>query len=175
MAFETMNFCRSTEVAVNIFHMFKNNTVNLVSADLSGDSWVQYEDVNYPLEEGEVKPYDNRSLKFISELLHGECSKFRIHDIETRGRRESRRLQFFVRTRNYGKVIFSVTVYSQYLDGDEVSGWTRWQMEGVTVQAFGKKKYQFRLSPLNSFPNVENYLSAQMKENIGHTVCFENF
>lgn len=180
MSFQKMNFCRSTEVAFNIFHMFRNNTVNLVRPDPFEDKWVQYEDASYPLEEGELKPYDNDSLEFISELLRGECSEVRVHDMETSGPhyapQESRYVQFIVKTREFGKVIFAVTVGDEFIDGDEVSGWTPWQMDQVTVQTFGKTKYQFRLAPLRvRVRDTENHLSAQMKENIGHPVSFGKF
>lgn len=184
MSYQKIKVCRSTQVAFNILGMLKSNTMNKVRSFVDDDlPWCQYEEENgyIPVDQDEPKPFDNDKLEFISSLLsrHQE-QEIRIHDVEESGhwyeRHEDRRVQFFFNGPRHRKVIVTVNVARIYLDGDEVSGFTAWQMKEVTIQTFDDVSHQFRLRPLHMrMRDTQWILSPEMKENVGHPVFFMKF
>lgn len=186
-----MNLCRSVEVAFNVFHMFKGNTINMVrlpDAEGFNYDWKQFVGKkSHRLEEDQPEPYNNDHLELVSSLLEGECSEVRVHEVETFGGehepQERRLVQFIINSRRSGmlkKRIFSVTVGCQFCDGDEVSGWSGWAMKEVTLETCDEEKCRFRLktSGMRSddlLNRHSTWMSDQMKENFGRLVCFEKF
>lgn len=178
MSFQKMNICRSVQVAFNLFQMFANNTINHVCDEETGE-FTQYQgQPNSFTREVGIPPFNNDDLKLISSMLQGDYSDVRIHDIQRSGPRhegsESRLVQFIVKTRHFGKVIFSAIVNREYLSGEEVLGWSRWQMYRVTVVS--QKGDRFYLSTTYSErKDAEDNFSLPMKENVGSLVIFLKF
>lgn len=188
MSFAKIKLCESTDVALNIFEMFKNNTVNLVHArehDEDGfEKLIPENDSKWVSLEGEPSPYDRTPYDTVAELLKNDRTELRIHDLEAWGKQyervESRLVQVFLREyRDWQKIIFSVTVSRQYLDGDEVSGWTRWSMHRAEVKVFKRSGCNdndnmqvFKFSPA-SFSRKDT-LSDEMKRYFGTFVRYDH-
>jgi hypothetical protein len=144
MPFLKLNQCQSTQVAINVFHAFRSNSVNLVekpnqSRDAEDPEYFQYEPEDEWLrtEEDGHRWCDNDRLEYISRLLQDDCYEVRIHDIvsETGPSNESDRrlVEFFVRMQRppFTKVKFSILVSRFYAEWDDDqgggSGWTAWK------------------------------------------------
>ena len=141
MSFEKMNLCESTQVAMSVFHMFRNNTVNLVT-DYSDEkvTWCRYEKEECPLEEGEVPSYQNEKLDYIARLLQHDCDQVRVHNVVRSNAElgavfsERKLVQFYVQERGSRvKTIVNIEVCRQYVDGDEISGITAWTVDSVEI------------------------------------------
>jgi hypothetical protein len=167
MSFQKINICRSTEVAFNVFHMFKNNTVNMTQDDFSA------------LTTNEDDSEKDRLFSLTASLLEGECSEVRVHEINTCSTHypfegESRLVQFLIQPRRYiEKVIFGVTVSRSYVDGDEVSGWSSWKMSSAKLQTFGKGKQQESIFIGTHGATRDDNVSPSAKENITGRVYFD--
>lgn len=185
MSFQKMNLCESTQVAMNVFHMFRNNTINMVNSFSDSHDGIissQYEGGGYTPEEGEVRPYDNDKLKEIASLLKGDYANVRVHDITwTTGRyigeRTERRLvQFYVTERSDSrKIIVSVVVIQEYYEG----GMTPWHVESVEIKV-ATPTYKFsrygqggtKIINLRQTSEQDLWLSEQVKQNIRGFLCF---
>ena len=186
MPFYKLDLCEGTQVAFNVFHMFRGNTINMVempTPDGMSTTISQYEHKYVGLED-EAQPYDNSKLNVISIILTQECDlQVRIHDLRKSGEAwqesERRLVQFCVGPRNsvFGlkEIIFSITVGRDYLDGDEVSGVTAWRMLHAEFKSFtcGGECHELSFKLKASIICDEDIeLSPQMKEDVGRLVHF---
>jgi hypothetical protein len=185
MSFQKMNLCESTQVAMNVFHMFRNNTVNLVNSFSDSRNGVvssQYEGGDYIPEEGEVRPYDNDMLKEIASLLKGDYANIRVHDVtRTAGRyagefSERRLVQFYVTERGDNrKIIVSILVTQEYYE----EGMTPWHVENVEIKV-ATPTYKFsrhgqggtKIINLRQTSEQDLWLSEQVKQNVRGFLCF---
>jgi hypothetical protein len=188
MPFAKMKLCDSTDVALNIFEMFKNNKVNLVCTGEYDDDFnvklVPESDPNWAPMEDEPNPYDRTPYNAVAKLLKNERMELRVHDLEAWGKQyeriESRLVQVFLREHlDWQTIIFSVVVSRQYMDGDEVSGWSRWSMECVEVRVCKRKGqknhperqvFKFRCAAFGQ----KDTLSNEMKRYVGAFVRYDH-
>jgi hypothetical protein len=133
MSFHKLNLCASTQVAMDAFHMLRNNTVNLRGSQDEDCVYVRIEPNGQF--EGEDYP-SSRELELISRKLSGDYSDVKVYDIvHYRSMYEisDRRVDFTVPNLT-GKTILTLIVRSMYIDGDEVSGQTAWHVVDVSIQ-----------------------------------------
>jgi hypothetical protein len=193
MSFQKLNLCASTQVAFNVFHMFRGNTINQIMGN--GNSWEQYAG-------SELGGVTSEVLQEVANMLQGDYSDIRVYDIETvknsydevrlQGDSDTRRVQFIVRENCDRKIVFNVFVTRKYFvaDMDSVDGidFTEWKMShceikviesryiGMTLSSHLKKKIEFKVSNVPKFdwrkPEALSFseLHSQIQKNIGGIV-----
>lgn len=134
MPFQKVNFCMSTQVAMNAFHMFRNGTINRATKDW-GDT--EYTIQPTGMFEGEDYP-SGKELTQLENLLGGTYHQMRVYDVvtlQTTYHTEERRVDFIVDDEGRcGRCILTVYVRRMYLNGDEVSGYTAWRVSSLQVE-----------------------------------------
>jgi len=144
----------------------------------------QYNEPDWkPFAEGEVQPHDNAQLEYIAMLLRESCPQIRVHDVDESGKhyeKDNRRLvQFYVNTTrsHKPKVIVSITVGQRFLDGEEASGWTRWQVRDVEIKIIERGGYKRAGSEITLYlgrhhPRQNVSLSPLMERDVGGLLYF---
>ena len=167
MSYTDVDTCASTQVAENVFHMLRNNTTNMLRVERDDEEVLE----QCKLED--VVSLD--VLAHIARMLSGDYRKKRIYDVEADGDTETRRVTIWVQSLFRHQTICDIEVSREDLDGDEVSGWTRWKANKICVQSvntggtseiahnYTLKRYVSR--------HGRNELSHQVYENIGTLLC----
>lgn len=130
MSFQKLDFCASTQVAMNAFHMFRNNTVNMVAMGQRA------QDSHAAWESGLGKYPNDWELSEIASQLRGDWSKVRVHDVEKKQelgyQTETRRVDFYVKSGSM-KIIFTAMVQRWRNDGDKPEDFSAWKAVAVTI------------------------------------------
>ena len=184
MPYQVMNLCESTQIAMNVFHMFRNGTVNQFYSDDGLDTYIAERWDSK--KECMILP-DQDPVKSMMYILQGGYNKIRVHDIVKSGEwyeRDQRRLvQFMLDDDRGDKIIFSVVIQCQYLDGDEVSGWSGWSMHSAEIRVCRRARMSgsemerkggtdvFRFGKL-SFDRRGILTSVQMRQNLGYSFVY---
>lgn len=130
MSFHKLNLCASTQVAMNAFHMFKNNTVNMMGCgERAQGGHIAWEESL-----GEY-PKDWELCQIASQLC-GDCSQVRVHDVEKKRElgyeTETRRVDFYVKSGSM-KIIFTATISRWRNDGDKPADFSTWKVIAVMI------------------------------------------
>lgn len=160
MSFQKLNFCASTQVAMNAFHMFRNNTVNMVrSGERAQDSHVDWE-------VGRGKYPEDWELCEIASQLRGDYSQVRVHDVEKRQelgyQTETRRVDFYVKSGSM-KIIFTATIERWNNDGDEPEDFSAWKAVAVTVLRIWPSLGRSTTMRLEAEEFTSNFMSPMMR------------
>lgn len=134
-----MNLCASTQVAMNVFHMIRNSTLNLISTQISDHlciiPWVYY----HKSTKVSIRHMNNEEQKYLSELLQGDYSDVRVHDViknNNYGNGECRLVEFHIKqitpTGHINEVIFLIRV-GRKLNNGNFPSWTRRGMEHIEI------------------------------------------
>lgn len=138
MSFHKMNICRSTEVALNVFYLFKNNLVNMVHTQ-EGPVVQQVDDETDPkiFEKISILLQRGKNLEIIAHNIV-ETSSYQTDTM-------TRLVEFVVKEDRFSeeKTIFSIIVSCSSFEN---CGFGEWQMDEVSIRSvrYGvQKNYQF--------------------------------
>lgn len=153
----------STQVAENVFHMLRNNVVNMLRVE---------EDDEAVLEQCQLSSVATPAfLASIAVLLNGDYGKTRIYDVERDVSMETRRVTIWVQSHPGYQTVCDIEVCRENLDGE---GWRRWKANGIRIQFVFQSTNEidrdYTLKRYVSGHGSEE-LSRQVYENIGALLC----
>lgn len=143
MSFVKMNLCGSVQVAINLFHMFRNEQVNRIRGD-DGNTAGLYIEEQIPGLDLEESVFSEAVSGGIAYVIRGRYDKVLIHDIVHRKGdylTETRRVEFRVKSPDWNTACFSIYVSRKFLDnGDDVCDWSAWTLHRADLKHVMQKQ-----------------------------------
>ncbi len=139
MPFLKMNLCESTQAAMDVFQLFRNDAVN---------RYKDYKDLDED-EEPRIKQHEEGfSLSYVARMLDGTYDQVKVYDMvnltDAYGEYSEREVEFIIRCCDGNKTIFRICVTTRFnidIHEERDYGGYRWKMKWVKILHVGNKHY----------------------------------